>query len=103
MQTGRGRRHGTALTRENRLVALAIGETFLPFDVRRKRNVAETVHGGVDVLLAGETNGSFAAVALFHDFGRESLIEANGFSHRKLAPGPHQSFPFTAGPGGGLE
>src|SRR6476659_7759087 len=100
MQPGRWRRHGPALARKHRLVALSVVRTIRSLDVRRQRHVTDRVDRGVDRrrVLRPETNDAAAVETKFENLALQRMcaVETHPGSCTQPLPRMHQGLPQLA-------
>src|SRR5580704_16926953 len=94
MQAGGGRRHGSWMIGENRLVTLAVRRLVFARDVRRQRNVAEPLDRFGNVALCREANAPQPIFATADDFGGEFPIsEVDALPNPNLSSWANQGLP----------
>ena len=99
VKPGGGRRHGTALARENGLVTLAVRGRIGAVDIGRQGHVADLLEFAEQVALGTEAQGSFAEFAPRHDLGFQAVREEDAFPRAHFAAGADQRLPVRAAHG----
>src|SRR5262249_34721039 len=90
MQTGGRWRNRSALSREHRLVSLAIGCGIITPDIRWKRNMADAFNGRVHIAIHRESNRALAVLSSRNNLKRDTFVEFNPLADRSLASRPNQ-------------